>query len=211
MAPSGTYEVRSSALAAPQRVFCEMTQAGGGWTLLLKVEGSTPTFQFDDPLWTNRALLNPQSANLSPVEAKLAPYVDLPVDELLLGLEVGGTVRYLALQVPRAPLVTSMAGGFVSTQAGRNAWAALVPGSVFFGNCNREGLNVSSSCCAGVRIGILTNQEPDCGSPDMYLGLGARPYRLCGGTLDSSAGSGAVCGGLDTPVEIDAFAFVFGR
>jgi hypothetical protein len=73
-------------------------------------------------------------------------------------------------------------------------------------NCNRAGINNAS--LVRTRIGILANDEDDCGSPDSLLGIGNdNPSSSCGQTV-TSVGSFGGCGSSATT---NMFAFVFVR
>ncbi|MEM1010225.1 MAG: fibrinogen-like YCDxxxxGGGW domain-containing protein, partial [Myxococcota bacterium] len=50
---TGRYMIQPDAQIQPFWVSCQMTYAGGGWTLVLKADGRKPTFHYDSPLWSN--------------------------------------------------------------------------------------------------------------------------------------------------------------
>lgn len=52
---------------------------------------------------------------------------------------------------------------------GRTQWKTLIANSSLQMNCNKEGFNVLQKA----RIGIFSNQENDCLSPDSYIAFGA--------------------------------------
>ena len=59
---------------------------------------------------------------------------------------------------------------------------ALVAGGYIQGYCNREGFNryANSGFPSKVRIGILGNNEGNCGTPDTALGIGIGGTHLPG-------------------------------
>ena len=75
-------------------------------------------------------------------------------------------------------------GNYRATSLGRDKWIGLMRG--FDGlqvNCKKEGFNpscTSRSHRRRVRIGILGNNEADCGTCDSLLGFGLDIARSCG-------------------------------
>ena len=185
-APSGEYVLVPRASAGngttPYRVWCDMTSAGGGWTLVLKANGDTETFLYHQPLWEDLATLRPDSADLSTTEAKLASYFLVPFTDLRVvfrPLATGGTDREAVMSAWGDGVRTVRDWMFVPTVAGRtrgsgsNAdrkarWAALLPSSGAFsamipGQCLVEGFNFRTgfapSYADGIRIGMLTTDQ----------------------------------------------------
>ena len=82
------------------------------------------------------------------------------------------------------------------TQMGRNGWKEMVQGASLQRNCDLEGINVASA--TGVkfaRIGIISNNEDNCRTPDSYIGIGLNPRLGCAITLPSIVcGNYATCG-----------------
>ena len=56
-----------------------------------------------------------------------------------------------------------------ATSFGRSKWLSLLSGSRLQPYCNQEGINLLGT----VRIGIVGNNENDCGTPDTFLGVGS--------------------------------------
>ena len=76
-------------------------------------------------------------------------------------------------------------GVFNSTNVGRETWRSLINSSFFQENCNVEGLNVQPKISSlgnyvKVRIGIVANNQKDCGSCDSCIGFGIS-VRSCRG------------------------------
>ena len=76
-------------------------------------------------------------------------------------------------------------GVFNSTNVGRETWRSLIDPSFFQENCNVEGLNVQPNISSfgnyvKVRIGIVANNQNDCGTCDSCIGFGISA-RSCGG------------------------------
>lgn len=74
---------------------------------------------------------------------------------------------------------------------GRSRWKSLIPGSSLQLNCNKEGFNFHVGKQASTRIGILSNQENNCGSPDSRIGFGTAGTG-CYGKADNSVSTGNV-------------------
>jgi hypothetical protein len=83
--PTGAYQLGG------RDVWCEQDLRGGGWTLALAVDGTQPTFLGFKAVWEDTSLLNPTQLDpASGGEAKLAPYLDEPLAELMMVVDGGG-------------------------------------------------------------------------------------------------------------------------
>jgi hypothetical protein len=113
-----------------------------------------------------------------------------------------------------ASLQALFSAGYTATALGRTAWKGLIgPTGSLQANCNQEGFD---SAPAGLgwprtRIGIVSNQENDCGSPDSRIGIGG-----AGGTCSDNASitTGDVAAGCSPDngdVNIAGFGYVFVR
>lgn len=51
---SGLYRIKPTVSTSAYVAHCEMTYAGGGWTLVLKADGAQTTFEYNNALWTNQ-------------------------------------------------------------------------------------------------------------------------------------------------------------
>jgi hypothetical protein len=207
----------------PFNAYCDMETAGGGWTLAIKADGRNDTFAYSKPIWTNKKLLNPGSPALDHTEAKLATFHRIDVDEVLVGMEqpIGsGSVSFRSLTIPiQSPSLHAIFKNskYIQTSLGRSTWKGLIPNSSLQRNCNREGFNVDlRPQQQRTRIGIISNQENDCSSPDSYLGIGAVPgqFSYCSGTRQHpTVGNVAAdgCSPDNGPRELEAFGVVFVR
>ncbi len=221
--PSGAYAIDpSGAAGAGFQAYCDMADQGGGWTLIAKMNGANKTtlqtWSYDQPIWTDATTLNPSSTDLSQTEAKFATYGDVPFTSVLM-MMTGAT----GTNVQAAPtladatsfqhLIASSAANTVTTSLGRQAWLNLTnPTSSPQANCNLEGVNMTKGAgFARVRLGLLTNQENDCNSPDSYVGFGGENTDGCYGQpyFGPAAGSagGGGCGGPD----VTDFGYIFVR
>jgi hypothetical protein len=200
---SGVFRLAPNGAAAGGTfdAYCELdpNANGGGWTLALKVDGASRRFAFDDALWLNGETYNGDKPNLDTVEAKLGGFASMPLAEVRVGIVDGATTRWLVLPGAAPSLRELFAGGYVKTSLGRDAWRALVTSPSTQANCNREGFDaVSDDAGTGaVRLGILFNNEPDCASPDSYIGVGASFGSTAGNFAKATSADN---GGRDTKV-----------
>ena len=81
-------------------------------------------------------------------------------------------------------------GNYRATSLGRDKWVGLMRGfQNLQANCNREGFNpFCTSHHRRVRIGILGNDQADCGSCDSLLGFGLDVARSCGDQSTTTMG-----------------------
>jgi hypothetical protein len=172
---------------------------GGGWTLLLKVNGTRTTFLHDAALWENATTFQPESPNLDATEAKLAGFGTMPFGYLRVGLVQDGVARWLILGVNGASLTSLMASGSHTTTEGRSAWRRLLPRGSLQLNCNREGVNVETPSAAA-RIGIVSNNQADCLTCQSWIAFGAKgnatSERACGNYAPSNGDNGSRNDGL---------------
>ena len=86
-ATSGVYWLKAAgANGAKYQAYCDMVSDGGGWTLLMKLDGNTNQFVYDSALWTDQNALNPNLPDLDVKEAKLASFWSVPFTELRVGM-----------------------------------------------------------------------------------------------------------------------------
>ena len=180
------------------QTWCDMTADGGGWTLIAKIDGASNTFVYNSALWTNAATLNPNKPELDSGQAKLASFSTVPFEELRLGMKLGAQTRWVKVQHKSTSLLAALAPGTYrpfDKAIGRVAWKGLLNGSSLQPNCNREGFNNTvASSWAAVRIGIIANEQNNCGTPDSRIGFGGGG-NVCGMDANTSVGNGAGCGG----------------
>ena len=173
-----------------------MESDGGGWTLLLKADGRAQTFAFDASIWTDETLIVPSPVDLSLTEAKLAGYSILRLVELRVDRRFARRAeRHARGDLPaRAAdsLAAAIGAGFTPLDVTRDAWLALVPGSVLQDNCNLSGVDATGSdmTTARVRIGIVANNEDLCSTPDSFVGVGAGDAKA---DVASRSATGAFC------------------
>jgi hypothetical protein len=224
--PNGTYVIEPAGGNGAFSAYCDMTDEGGGWTLVLKMGtvGSPGTFAFSKSIWTDDTVLEPGSTDMSQTEAKFPSYFYVPFTSMLGMMSALGqtTLHTLVIPVSDSTSLQHLMGSTpnsVLTNLGPAAWMGLtVPDAAIQPNCNREGINIVASLDAGgcvgasVRIGIIANDQNDCCSPNSYVGFGGGvdgdincdPTSVSAGSM-----AGITCTG--GTMNIQDFGYVFVR
>jgi hypothetical protein len=223
-AGSGIYDIDPDGLGGepPFDAYCDMETMGGGWTMALKARGDMDTFVYSSALWTNTDTHEPSNTGLDRTETKLVSYSTMPFTQLLLGFEApikpngGLALQYQVLDIVGDSLFSVIEPDVhVPSGVSKPSWLSLISGSALQINCDREGINARKDGLLGdfhrVRIGIISNGEDNCDTPDSRLGIGGE-----GSTgIDAPGPSvGNAAGDLennDPDVELEAFALVFVR
>jgi hypothetical protein len=212
-APSGVYNIETGGTTFA--AYCDQTGDGGGWTLALKVDGRLSTFNYDALLWENAALLSPELPGLDRTEAKLQTFNAVAFTEVRIGLEYpidSGSVRHIVMPLTATNLVELFTGSPLhTTTLGRDAWKGLVGADASLQPfCNTEGANVVLPQNR-VRLGIISNEQDDCLSPDSRIGVGGAGVPVCTIPDLQTAGNSSCYEGDNGDVELPGFAWVFVR
>ncbi|KAL9953471.1 hypothetical protein ACROYT_G040893 [Oculina patagonica] len=175
-------------------VYCHLNKNGlgacgvGGWTLVMKIDGTKNTFHYDSSFWSNKETFNLAGGEtgLDTEETKLPTYWSTPFSKICLGMNIYGeeTTNFVVIHKAADSLYSLIADGqFRNTSLGRDTWKTLLgsQGSLQL-NCNREGFNAASDYVwlSKARIGILGNNENECATCDSRIGFGT------GGAHDNS-------------------------
>jgi hypothetical protein len=217
-AASGLYELDpdGSGGAAAYTAHCEMKVSdgatAGGWSLAMKVDGTKTTFVYASALWTNATLLNANLPGVDSNEAKLQTFNGVPVTQILVRMVVEGVTRDLVVPVGGGKTLAQLfQGGAVNSAVGRTAWKGLIgPKASLQPYCSSEGINRVCGGDTSIRIGIVANQENDCGSCDSRIGVGATGT-YCGQDPNNSAGNEARCTPDNGDLSLKGFAYVYVR
>ncbi len=199
---------------------CRINIDGGGWTLILKVDGSKSTFQYNKPIWTDGKTLNPTSFSLNLEEAKNDAFMHVSFKEVMVYFRdlptyssYGKVTFGLTASSMHSVISTNNYKAF-DTPVGRSGWVGAL--NILKGvtaslqaNCNREGINVRpNTSTEGVRIGIVGNEQNDCSTPDSYIGVGGTQNES---NTEPTAGNLSKYGSSNGDQKTATFAFVYIR
>ena len=151
------------------------------------------TFSYDSAEWTHKNSYNEPGGltGFDDHETKLPSYWNTPFGKICLGMKVGNRTKFILLEREATSLHSLIADGvYRNTSLGRAAWKSLIDGSSLQLNCSEEGFNARGSLAgwSAVRIGITSNNEQGCTTPDSRIGFGGggSPYEnnTCGNAAD---------------------------
>ncbi|XP_078351789.1 putative skeletal organic matrix protein 5 [Oculina patagonica] len=203
--------------SATVSVYCHLTAdlgscGGGGWTLVMKINGSKSTFHYDSSYWTdeNTYEVPAGETGFDQNETKLPTYWNTPFTKICLGIKIPGEeTRFLVLNKEASSLHDLISDGqYRPTSLGRDAWKTLVggdQGSLQL-NCNMEGFNAANENIdyAKARIGYIANEQNECIYGDSRIGFGT------GGKWDDSntCGNEACCSSDNGDKHIKAMGYI---
>ena len=169
------------------------------------------TFKYDSSYWSDKKGygIAEGEAGLDDEESKLPTYWNTPFSKICLGMKVGEQTKFVVLEKKASSLHSLIADGkYRATSLARDAWKSLIgPSASLQHRCQKEGFNVLStrSSHSRARIGIVGNNENDCGSSDSRIGFGTGGYP----DNNNSCGDVAKHGGDNGDKFIKAMGYIF--
>jgi hypothetical protein len=214
--PSGVYPIRPA--STTYDVYCDKVTNGGGWTLVMKIDGTSSQFNYDSPSWGDTASFNAAAPDLSDSQMKSQAYSEVGFTQILVGLREGTDLRTAVFNVGALNALTMVTS---SPNFGTRAqWMTLSANAALQPNCNAFGASKTGDPgFARVRIGILGNNEGGCFGTDSYIGLGGQVETGCSSLQGTgvSAGNRACFGAVNaasTPVpdrNVPAWGYLWVR
>ncbi|PFX12402.1 Atlastin-1 [Stylophora pistillata] len=137
-------------------VYCHMTDdleacGGGGWTLVMKIDGNKSTFHYDTAFWKNTAGFNLLGGRtgFDHTETKLATYWSTPFSKICLGMKIDKQLNFTLVKFKTysSSLHSLIAtDGYTTTSLGVDKWKNLLL-SRGGGEDKNESLSVCLSVC----------------------------------------------------------------
>ncbi|XP_078349292.1 uncharacterized protein LOC144634261 [Oculina patagonica] len=163
-------------------VYCHMTAdlgscGGGGWTLVMKIDGNKGTFHYNSNFWVSQESFNLAGGEtgFDTIETKLPTYWNTPFSKICLGMKISQQINFIVINKQADSLHSLIADGqYHATSLGRNTWKTLIGSQASLqSHCNMEGFNVDTEPAhSKARIGIISNDVNDCNTCDSRIGFG---------------------------------------
>ena len=153
------------------------------------------TFHFNSDLWSNNKNFNLDGGKtgFDSQETKLPSYWNTSFSKICLGMKIGQQIKFIVINQQANSLHSLIADGvYRATSLGRDTWKSLIgsQGSLQR-HCNKEGFNAATNIHnSKARIGIIGNEQRNCGSPDSRIGFGTGGYPETGNTCGNEAKHG---------------------
>ncbi|XP_066017383.1 uncharacterized skeletal organic matrix protein 5-like [Pocillopora verrucosa] len=179
---SGAYYLKTEK-GGVAHTYCHMDVipgcGGGGWTLVMKIDGNEDTFSYHSKYWSNKNTFGEISGTtgFDNEETKMPSYWSNNFTQICLGMRVGNVTEWLVINKQANSLHSLVAdNNYKPTSLGRDKWKSLIDESSLQLECNKEGFNVKCPTArehsASTRIGIISNNEKHCNSCDSRIGIG---------------------------------------
>ena len=135
------------------------------------------TFRYDSQFWSNRDAYNfaGGKTGFDSQETKLPTYWNTSFSKICLGMKINHQLRFIVINRHANSLFSLIADGkYRATLLGNNTWKSLVgPRASLQFNCSKEGFNaMGSRLHSKARIGIMADNQNNCGSCNSRIGFG---------------------------------------
>ena len=147
------------------------------------------TFHYNSAYWSDKSEYNLPGGEtgFDSQETKLPTYWNTSFSKICLGMKIGQQIKFIVINRQADSLYSLIADGkYHNTSLGRDTWKTLIgPQASLQDNCNKEGFNVAcDDRYSKARIGVLSNNENDCGTCGSRIGFGTggrpRDSNTCG-------------------------------
>lgn len=162
----GSFFIRAKSQSGYAHVFCHMTPipgcGDGGWTLVMKLNGSQKTFKYHSKHWTSDLEYNEKAGtNMKEEETKLSSYWSTPFTRLCLGMRDAAEqdTNWISLEHAATSLRDVIDNGnYTATNLTITKWKSLLSHSQIDEQCTKQGFNTDFSTVSfsgKARIGII--------------------------------------------------------
>ncbi|XP_032243228.2 uncharacterized protein LOC116621519 isoform X2 [Nematostella vectensis] len=202
----GPYYLKANKLP----VYCHMTaidgcEGEGGWTLVMKINGSMGTFAYSSSRWSSQYEYNTEAGgDLDETETRLGTFRSLIFQQICLGMKTpdSSSIRWISYHLSSgANLFETMITphAYVDFASSRpEDWEKLIPSATIKTMETKDGINVvpDGDNGAKARIGIVGKGAQGW---DSYIGFG---------TVGTSANPTLSCGNVDGSKHTPAFGYI---
>jgi len=136
------------------------------------------TFHYKSSFWSdmNEYNIPGGETGFDSQETKLPTYWNTSFSKICLGMKIGQQIKFIVINKQAKSLYSLIADGqYRNTSLGRKTWKTLIGSEASLQlHCNKEGFNVvcTYNSYSKARIGILGNNQYDCGSCQSRIGFG---------------------------------------
>ena len=157
------------------QVYCDMTTADGGWTLVMKHASTATTFYYASTYWTAENLLNSTDLTLNEADAKYQSFSNVSFTSIRGCVDAARTTCVShTFGSAKASALAVFSGGYLAEGPGTSEFQTAGMNANDDGcqpNCNQRGFN-NDMGTHEVRWGWGGNNEADCASVDGSAGFG---------------------------------------